>query len=284
MAFSTPETLNCRGRILDISRPIVMGILNISPDSFYDGGKLKTDSDVLKHAEKILAEGGKIMDVGGMSSRPGADFISEEEERNRVIPIIKKIKKEFPEAIISVDTWRASVFQAAMDEGADILNDISGGQLDESLWPVIAGKNIPYILMHIQGTPENMQINPQYDDVLTEVMDYFIEKTDVLKSLNISDIILDPGFGFGKTLEHNYKLLSHLEAFKILSHPLLVGISRKSMIYKPLNTNPKNALNGTTALHLAALQQGAKILRVHDVAPAIETIQLWELMEAAKSD
>lgn len=273
-------TLNCRGQLLDLSRPVVMGILNVTPDSFFDGGRYTGVEAALKQAEKMLAEGATILDVGGASSRPGAAEVSEKEELERVIPVIEVIKRHFPEVIISADTWRASVAKAAVEAGASMVNDISGGQFDARMFETVAVLDTPYILMHIQGTPDTMQQNPHYEDVVTEVLDFFIQKIEKLRALGVKDIVLDPGFGFGKTVEHNYQLLKNLQIFpNVTGLPVLAGISRKSMICKVLKVNPENALNGTTALHMVALQQGAKILRAHDVRAAVEVVKLWEQLE-----
>lgn len=269
-------TLNCKGRLLDISTPIVMGILNITPDSFYDGGRYNDLNTILKQAEKMLEEGAKIIDVGGMSSRPGALEVSVNEELERVIPVIKAIRGRFSEAFISIDTVWAKVAQEAVKAGADIVNDISAGSMDEALIPTVGTLNVPYILMHMQGKPQTMQDQPHYEDVATDILDFFIQKIAELRQNDIHDIVLDPGFGFGKTIEHNYTLLKKMSIFQITNLPLLAGISRKSMIYKVLNTTPDKALNGTTALNMIALQNGANILRVHDVREAVEVIDLWE--------
>lgn len=273
-------TLNCRGQLLDLSRPVVMGILNATPDSFFDGGRHAGTSAALKQADKMLAEGAVILDVGGASSRPGAREVSEKEELERVIPVIEVIKSHFSEVIVSVDTWRAGVAREAVAAGASMVNDISAGKLDAGLYETMAGLDVPYILMHMQGMPANMQQNPHYDDVVTEVLDFFIRETEQLRALGVKDIVLDPGFGFGKTVEHNYQLLKNLHVFgRVTGLPVLAGISRKSMVCKVLKVNPDHALNGTTALHMIALQQGARILRVHDVKEAMEVIRLWEQLE-----
>ncbi len=273
------STLNCRGQLLDLSRPVVMGILNVTPDSFFDGGRYTDEVSMLKQAEKMLAEGAVILDVGGASSRPGAAEVSENEELKRVIPVIEAIKSHFSEVIISIDTWRAGVAKTAVEAGASMVNDISGGQFDAKMFETVADLDVPYILMHIQGTPGTMQQNPHYEDVVAEVLDFFVQKIEKLRALGVKDIVLDPGFGFGKTVEHNYQLLKNLHVFgNVTGLPVLAGISRKSMICKVLKVNPKHALNGTTALHVIALQQGAKILRAHDVREAVEVIKLWEML------
>ena len=268
-------TINCKGKLLSLEKPIVMGIINITPDSFYDGGRYSNVDQVLRQAEKMVTEGASIMDIGGMSSRPGAAIIEEEEELSRVIEVIRRVHEIFPEVILSIDTFRSKVAEEAIEAGASIVNDISAGKLDQNMYATVGKLSVPYILMHMQNLPESMQKNPNYEDVTQEVLDFFIFEINRLQELGVLDIIVDPGFGFGKSLKHNYELLNKLHVFKLLSFPVLAGISRKSMIYKVLNTKPEQALNGTTALHMVALQQGAKILRVHDVKPAIETIALF---------
>ncbi|MBK8967827.1 MAG: dihydropteroate synthase [Lewinellaceae bacterium] len=254
-----------------------MGILNITPDSFYDGGRLNDLDAVLRRADSMLASGAALLDIGGASSRPGAVEVPEQEELRRIVPVIEAIIKRFPDAFLSVDTWRATVALAALDAGAAIVNDISAGKLDSGLHPAVARAGCPYVLMHMQGTPDTMQIAPAYDDVVQEVLDFFIGETGKLRALGIKDIVLDPGFGFGKSVRHNYQLLQNLEVFsQVLDLPVLAGLSRKSMICKVLQVNPEKALNGTTALHMVALQRGANILRVHDVREAVEVIQLWK--------
>lgn len=271
-------TLHCKGRLLDLSEPIVMGILNITPDSFFDGGKFTDENALLRQAEKMLREGASLLDLGGASSRPGAEIIPESEEIARVIPAIETLLKNFPEALLSVDTWRAGVAQNAVEAGACIVNDISAGNLDPKMLDTVAALRTPYVLMHMQGSPDSMQQNPQYESIVTEVLDFFIQKIALLRSLGVKDIVLDPGFGFGKTVEHNYALLRNLQVFQNgLDLPVLAGISRKSMICKPLGIKPADALNGTSALHMVALQQGVRILRVHDVREAMEVIKLWQL-------
>lgn len=271
------QTINCKGVLLDLSTPVVMGVLNLTPDSFFDGGKWLDDANCLNQVEKMLKEGASIIDIGGMSSRPGAETIAETVELNRVVPVIRQIAASFPEIILSVDTWRSKVAKEAIGAGAHIVNDISGGDFDPQLWATVAALQVPYILMHIQGAPENMQVQPHYEDILTEMTDYFITKLAVLKNLGVRDIVLDPGFGFGKTLTHNYRILANLKAFELLGLPILAGMSRKSMICKALNLTPDAALNGTTAANMLALEQGARILRVHDVKEASEAIKIWKL-------
>ena len=276
MMMQQQTTLNCAGRLIDLSRPRIMGILNITPDSFYDGGTLANEKDLLLRAEKMLTEGATFLDIGGMSSRPGAEVISVEEELARVIPAVQAVVHAFPEAFISVDTVRSATAKQAVANGAHLINDISAGQFDENLYQTVADLGIPYVLMHMQGQPKTMQTAPDYEDVVQDVLDFFIGEVAELRALGVKDIILDPGFGFGKTVEHNYELLRKMHLFEMLELPVLAGISRKSMICKPLKVNPQDALNGTTALHMIALQQGAKILRVHDVREAAECIVLFD--------
>lgn len=268
--------INCRGHLLSLERPVLMGILNTTPDSFYAGSRVASSQALLAQAGQMLEEGATILDIGGASSRPGAVLVPQEEEMARVVPAIALLAKHFPKAILSVDTYNAKVAQAALDAGAHVLNDISAGSLDQELLAVVAKAKAPYVLMHMQGTPRTMQKNPQYGDLLVEVLDFFIDKIGQLQALGIQDILLDVGFGFGKTIAHNYALLANLSAFQALNCPLFVGLSRKSMIWKVLQNSPEEALNGTSALHMVALQQGAKVLRVHDVRAAQEVLTLWE--------
>jgi len=275
-----------RSRLLDLTRPVVMGILNVTPDSFFDGGRYTTIDDVLHQAEKMLQAGAVLLDIGGASSRPGATEITEDEELKRVLPAIEALAKHFPEALLSIDTWRGQVALSAVGAGVHLINDISAGRLDATMYPTLKAIHedrqlgpVPYILMHMQGRPATMQQAPVYTDVVTEVLDFFIAEVGRLRALGVTDIILDPGFGFGKTVEQNYQLLRQLSTFgQVLGLPVLAGLSRKSMICKVLKVNPEHALNGTTALHIVALQQGAKILRVHDVREAVEVIRLWEML------
>lgn len=270
------KTININGRILRFEKPIVMGILNATPDSFYslpESGKTKTLIDL---ADSMVTEGAAILDIGGMSTKPGADLLSLEAEWERISEPIKNIRRIFPEVILSVDTFRAEIARRSAVEGIDLVNDISAGELDNQMLPAIATLKIPYIAMHIQGTPQTMQNTPSYEHVTRDILDFFIQKTEQLESLGIKDIIIDPGFGFGKTIAQNYQLLNELNAFSILDKPLLAGLSRKSMIYKLLHIQPSEALNATTALNMMALQNGADILRVHDVKEAMECIRLYE--------
>ncbi len=273
------KSINCKGRLINLETPLVMGILNVTPDSFFDGGQFNSIDNALFQTEKMLAEGADIIDIGGMSSRPGATIIDVETELNRVIPIIENIHQRFPDTIISIDTVRAKVAKNAIESGGHIINDISAGQFDENLYQTVADLKVPYILMHMKGTPKTMQYQPKYDDVIQVVTDFFINEIGVLRKLGVNDILLDVGFGFGKTIPHNYELLKKMNDFQIFDLPVLAGISRKSMIYKYLKVEPKMALNGTTALHMVALQNGAKILRVHDVKAAKEVVQLYELLK-----
>jgi dihydropteroate synthase len=267
-------TLNLNGRLFDLTKPQVMAILNITPDSFYHISRTNSIEEALIKTASFLKAGAAIIDIGAYSSRPGAAEVSEAEEINRVVPIIQAISKSFPEAIISIDTFRAAVARAGIEAGAHIVNDISGGELDEDMFATVAQLDVPYILMHMKGRPQNMHINPNYEDVVLELVDYFSEKVAKLRALGVKDIILDPGFGFAKNRDHSYELLNHLEDFKIFGLSLLVGFSRKSMIHGFLDVSTDDALNGTTVLNTIALQKGASILRVHDVTPALECIKL----------
>lgn len=271
------SSINCGGNLLSLMQPIVMGIINITPDSFYDGGKNNSTDKATTQAKKHLEAGASILDIGGYSSRPGANKVSEEDELKRVIPAIKAIVKEFPNSIISIDTFRSSVAQEAVLNGAQIVNDISAGNLDQEMFATVGKLQVPYIMMHMQKTPQTMQVNPTYENILRDITQYFSIKIKDAKNQGIKDIILDVGFGFGKTIEDNYTLLKNMSHFKLLGLPILAGLSRKSMLYKPLNTTPENALNATTAAHMIALQQGAKILRVHDVQEAMEAIKIYNL-------
>jgi len=275
-------TINCKGNLLDLSTPKVMGILNITPDSFFDGGKYKTDADFLKQTEKMLSEGAAIIDVGAYSSRPNAVFVSEAEEIERLSPIVALLVKQFPDIILSIDTFRAEVAKAAIENGAAIINDIAAGLLDDNMLNVIAETKVPYIMMHMRGTPQTMATLTHYDDIVKEMIFYFSERIAAARSLGINDIIIDPGFGFAKTLEQNYEVLQKLELFQMLEVPLLSAVSRKSMIYKLLETSPQEALNGTTFLNTVSLMKGAKILRVHDVKEAVECITLFEALQQSK--
>ena len=273
-------TINCKGRLVDLSTPKVMGILNVTPDSFYDGGKHNDEAAILNQAERMLSEGATFIDVGGYSSRPGANEVSASEELKRVIPVVKLILKHYPEALISIDTFRSEVAKQSVEAGAALINDISAGHLDQNMIATVAKLGVPYIMMHMKGSPKTMQQQTEYDDLIKDINHYFAERIDKAHAAKINDIIIDPGFGFAKTLEQNYELLNKLELLQIAGKPLLAGISRKSMIYKTLNTTSDNALNGTTALHMIALEKGAKILRVHDVKEAVECTKLFNQLKA----
>ena len=282
--MKTPLYINVNGRLMDLSEPQVMGILNVTPDSFYAGSRSETEKDIVQRLHQIIDEGASIIDIGGYSSRPNAEHISAEEEMNRLRNGLEIIRKHSPNAVVSVDTFRADVAKMCVEEyGVAIINDISAGQMDEEMFPTIAKLGVPYIIMHMKGTPQDMQVSPKYDHFLKEIFYYFSEKVQKLRDLGVKDIIIDPGFGFGKTLEHNYKLMNHLEEFSLFELPLLVGVSRKSMIYKLLETTPEEALNGTTALHTIALLKGAHILRVHDVKEAVESIKIVQKMKACQA-
>ncbi|MCB9359871.1 MAG: dihydropteroate synthase [Flavobacteriales bacterium] len=276
--FLKKNTINCKGKLLNLDELVVMGILNLTPDSFFDGGKYNDVQFIVNNVQKMLDEGAKIIDIGGYSSRPGAAEVNEEEELNRVIPIIELLISKFPEIIISIDTFRSKVAKQAINAGAAIINDISAGKMDKNMFAAVKELQVPYIIMHMQGTPKTMQENPTYKNVTLEVIDFFAKKINELNQLGVNDIIIDPGFGFGKTVEHNYELLNNLEQFKILEVPILIGVSRKSMINKVLNTTPKEALNGTTTLNTLALSKGANILRVHDVLEAKQVVELYKKM------
>ena len=274
--FSTKKTLNLKGKLIDLRTPIVMGILNITPDSFYEKSRVNTERTLLGEAEQMLQSGATILDIGGYSSRPNAADISEEDELNRVVPAIKQVVNKFPEANISIDTFRSKVAQAAIDEGASIVNDISGGTADSNMFQTVAENDVSYVLMHMRGTPQTMSKMTDYENLLIDMTDFFVAQVGKLKSLGVKDIILDPGFGFAKKTNHNYEILKNLRYFQQLKLPLLVGLSRKSMIYKALDVSPEEALNGTSVLNTIALMNGAQILRVHDVREACETITLFK--------
>lgn len=268
-------SLNCNGRLLIVDKPLVMGIINVTPDSFYESSRFTGIDAIQEQVEKMLSEGASIIDLGGQSTRPGSKPVSAEEELKRIIPAIRIINRKFPEAFISVDTFYSAVATDAIAAGAVIINDISAGSMDSKMIETVVGLNIPYVLMHMQGTPQNMHKNPQYENVTREVLDFFIKRVDELKKAGINDIIIDPGFGFGKTIEHNFELLRNLSVLQILDKPILIGVSRKSTIYRTLGIDINEALNGTTVLNTMALMNGATILRVHDVKEAIETVKLY---------
>ena len=269
-------TINCKGNLIDLSVPKVMGILNITPDSFFDGGKYKDEVGILNQVEKMLQDGATFIDIGAYSSKPGAEFVSEEEELSRLLPVIALVLAKFPETILSVDTFRSAVARKAVENGVAIVNDISAGLLDEKMIETVAQLQVPYIMMHMKGNPKTMQSMANYDDVVKEMMYYFSERIQIARSFGLNDIIVDPGFGFAKTLEQNYEVMQKLDYFSILELPVLVGISRKSMIYKLLDSAAKEALNGTAVLNTIALQKGASILRVHDVKEAVECVKIIE--------
>ena len=271
-------TINCKGQLIDLTTPKVMGILNVTPNSFYDGGIYKNSSEMLTKVGKMLSDGAAFIDVGAYSSKPSADYVSEEEELQRIIPIINLILEYYPETLLSVDTFRSEVAKVCIENGAAIINDISAGNLDDKMLETIAKYNVPYIMMHMRGTPQTMQAMTTYDDIVKEILFYFSEKVAKARSYGINDLIVDPGFGFAKTLDQNYEVLQKMELFEIMELPLLAGISRKSMIYKTLQSSADEALNGTTVLNTVALIKGAKILRVHDVKEAMESVILFNKM------
>jgi dihydropteroate synthase len=268
-------TINCKGQLIDLSTPKVMGILNVTPNSFFDGGKYKNENEILSQVEKMVIEGATFIDIGAYSSKPNAEFVSEEEEILRIVPVINLILKHFPETILSIDTFRSEVAKASIENGAAIINDISAGHLDNKMLEVIGKYNVPYIMMHMRGTPQTMQTLTVYDDIVKEMLFYFSDRIAKARSFGINDLIIDPGFGFAKKIDQNYEVFQKMELFNLLELPLLVGISRKSMIYKTLNTSIEEALNGTTVLNTLALTKGAKILRVHDVKEAMECVTLF---------
>ncbi|HWZ13685.1 MAG TPA: dihydropteroate synthase [Mucilaginibacter sp.] len=275
--FQKKETLNACGRLIDLSSPKVMGIINLTPDSFYAGSRAQGIDAAVKQAEKMINEGATFLDLGAYSSRPGADDISVQEETDRLLPVVEAVIKHFPNAVLSVDTFRSQVAEVAINAGARIINDISGGQLDADMFLTVARLQVPYILMHMKGTPKTMVHQADYTDVFAEVYDYFSEKYYQLKQLGVHDVIIDPGFGFAKKPEHSYVLMSRLQEFNMLGLPILVGISRKKMIYGQLGVSADDALNGTTVLNTIALTKGANILRVHDVKEAVEAVKIWEI-------
>jgi len=272
-------TINCKGNLIDLATPKVMGILNITPNSFYDGGKFQEETVILNQVEKMVNEGATFIDIGAYSSKPNADFVSEEEELQRILPVVQQIINQFPEVILSIDTFRAEVAKQCILNGGALINDISAGHLDEKMLSTIAELQVPYIMMHMKGNPQTMQSLAHYDDIVKEMIYYFSERIFEARKLGINDLIVDPGFGFAKTLEQNYEVMQKLDIFKQLELPLLVGISRKSMIYKTLETSAQEALNGTTFLNAIALEKGANILRVHDVKEAVEGLKLFGMMK-----
>ena len=270
------KTINCKGKLIDLLTPKVMGIINLTPDSFYDGGKLGSEKEIIHQAEKMLKEGATFLDLGGYSSRPGANFVSEADELNRVLPAVKILIKEFPNVNLSIDTFRSKIAKTCIENGACMINDISAGLLDPQMLEVIANYQVPLVMMHMRGTPETMMLNTNYENLTNDILYFFSERIAKARALGINDIIVDPGFGFSKKLDQNFELFNDLELFSFLNTPILIGISRKSMIQKTLNISATESLNGTTALHAIALQKGVSILRVHDVKEAFETISLLQ--------
>ena len=273
-------TINCKGQLIDLSKPKVMGILNVTPNSFFDGGKYKNADEIVAQVQKMLSEGATFIDIGAYSSKPNAEFVSVEEEIARIVPIVELLVQQFPNILISIDTFRSEVAEACILKGAALINDISAGKLDDLMLGVVAKYKVPYIMMHMRGTPQTMTIHTQYEDVVKEVLLYFSERIALARSIGINDLIVDPGFGFAKTLEQNYEVLQKMELFQQLELPILSGISRKSMIYKVLNTNASESLNGTTTLNTISLVRGASILRVHDVNEAVECVTLFNAMNS----
>jgi dihydropteroate synthase len=275
--FTPNNVFNINGKLFSFDYPLVMGILNATPDSFYDGGQNNSVEAAVKRAGQILEEGGDIIDIGAMSTRPGSEEVSIEEELQRLIPVVKAVATAYPDAILSVDTYRAAVAREAIAAGAHIINDIAGGTMDNAMFATVAKLKVPYILMHIQGTPQTMQHNPEYENVVADVLLHLSKKINELRKLGVTDIIIDPGFGFGKTIEHNYQLLNNLDPLRLLGYPILAGLSRKGMIYKPLGLTAEEALPGTIAANTIALKNGAAILRVHDVKEAAELVESYRL-------
>lgn len=269
-------TINCNQNLIDLSTPKVMGILNVTPDSFFDGGKYKNENDILSQTETMLNEGATFIDIGAYSSKPGTKYVSENEELHRIMPVVQLLINSFPEIIISVDSFRSKVVKEAISAGAGIINDISGGMLDNNMFKTVAELQVPYIMMHMQGTPQNMQLNPIYEDVVKEIISFFADQLFKLRELKVNDVIIDVGFGFGKTIDHNYELLKKLALFKNLEVPILTGVSRKSMLYKLLGISATEALNATTVANTIALLNGSNILRVHDVKEAVEAVKIVE--------
>lgn len=279
-----PQYINVNGKLMDFSSPKVMGILNVTPDSFFAQSRKQTSKEIIERVKQIINEGASIVDLGAYSSRPNADDVSPKEEMNRLRIALEIIRNEFSDIVVSIDTFRADVARMCVEEyNADIINDIAAGEMDKEMFPTIASLGVPYIIMHMKGTPQNMQDTPKYDNELKEVLYYFSEKVQKLRDLGVKDIIIDPGFGFAKTIEHNYELLNHMEEFQIFDLPILVGVSRKSMIYNLLGTTPQEALNGTTVIDTIALMKGANILRVHDVRQAVENVRIFEKMQECRN-
>lgn len=275
------NTINLNGRLLDLTKPVVMGILNVTPDSFFDGGKYKTEKKVLKRAEEILEQGGTIIDIGALSTQPGSEAISTKDEIDRLLPAVKAVKKAFPNAFVSIDTYRSWVALKVIEDcGPCMVNDVSGGNFDVHMYDTVGKLGVPYVLMHMQGTPLKMQENPEYEDIIRDISMFFTDCVKKLTKAGVKDVIIDPGFGFGKTLEHNYELLNRLDSFKVFQLPLLVGVSRKSMISKLLGSNTDEALNGTSVVNTLALMGGADILRVHDVREAVEAVRIMNMVRS----
>ena len=273
-------TINCRGNLIDLATPKIMGILNVTPNSFYDGGKYSNETEILYQVEVMLDEGATFIDIGAYSSKHNAEFVSEQEELQRIVPVVNLILKHFPDTILSIDTFRSEVAKACIENGAELINDISAGSLDEKMMEIVSQYQLPYVMMHMRGNPQTMQTLTQYDNIVQEMLLYFSEKVAQARSFGINDLILDPGFGFAKTTEQNYEVLQKLELFQMLELPILAGVSRKSMIYKVLNTSSQEALNGTTFLNTIALTKGAGILRVHDVKEAMECVTLFNKLNS----
>ncbi len=283
-SYPKAGSINCRGELIDLDTPRVMGIINTTPNSFYSQSRLQEQDAILRQVEQFLSEGATFIDIGGHSTKPGADWVPEDEELDRTVPVIEAIVQRFPEARVSIDTFRSRVAQQCVEAGAALVNDVSGGNLDEQMFETVARLQVPYILMHMQGTPKTMQQNPTYEDVTREIIQELSAKIEDLRLRHVPDLVIDPGFGFGKTLGHNFQLLRQLSVFRNLGLPVLVGLSRKSMIKKALGVPPEEGLNGTTVLNTLALEQGASILRVHDVKPAAEAITLWQHYRAVPAD
>lgn len=283
-SYPKAGSINCRGELIDLDTPRVMGIINTTPNSFYSQSRLQEQDAILRQVEQFLNEGATFIDIGGHSTKPGADWVPEDEELDRTVPVIEAIVQRFPEARVSIDTFRSRVAQQCVEAGAALVNDVSGGNLDEQMFETVARLQVPYILMHMQGTPKTMQQNPTYEDVTREIIQELSAKIEDLRLRHVPDLVIDPGFGFGKTLDHNFQLLRQLSVFRNLGLPILVGLSRKSMIKKALGVPPEEGLNGTTVLNTLALEQGASILRVHDVKPAAEAIMLWQHYRAVPAD
>jgi dihydropteroate synthase len=278
--LNSKRSLNLQGKLMDLSRPVIMGILNVTPDSFYAGSRAQSHGSIVSLAGKMLEEGAEILDIGGYSTRPEASNIPVKEEVARVVDAIRAVKQEYPAAVISIDTFRSEVARQAVEAGAEIINDVSGGQLDPIMFATVAELRVPYILMHMRGTPENMETLTSYDHLMNDLIDYFQRKLHSLHALGVADIVIDPGIGFAKTPEQGFEILRYLDYLQVLETPILVGVSRKSLIHKSLNSTPEESLNGTTALHMHALMNGARVLRAHDVKEAAETVKLYNLLQA----